>query len=94
MTHDINTHLPLGELENVVARLGEDPQDLVACIKTLMDCCEMVNDEHQGHELHWHIVRAYHNEGKLLDKLMAKAFKTPSNELTDITVNHFAIKHA
>ena len=37
MTHDVNTHLCLGELEDIVARLGEDPQDLVAHIKTLMD---------------------------------------------------------
>ena len=41
MTHDINTHVCLGELEDIVARPGEDPQDLVACIKTLMDHCEM-----------------------------------------------------
>ena len=40
MTHDINTHVHLGELED---RLGEDPQDLIACIKTLMDCCEMMS---------------------------------------------------
>ena len=46
MTHDINTHVCLGELEEIVARPGEDPQDLVACIKTLMDHCEMINDEH------------------------------------------------
>ena len=38
MTHDINIHVCLGELKEIVARLGEDPQDLVACIKTLMDC--------------------------------------------------------
>ena len=25
---------------------------------------------------------------------MAKPFKTPSNELADIAVNHFAIQHA
>ena len=49
MTHDVNTHVCLGELKDVVARLGEDPQDLVACIKTLMDCCEMINDEHCEH---------------------------------------------
>ena len=53
----------------------------------------MINDEHQEHELHWHIVHAYHHEGKLLDKLRAKSFKTPSSELTDIEVNHFAIQH-
>ena len=29
----------------------------------------------------------------LLEKLMAKSFKTPSSKLTDIAVNHFAIQH-
>ena len=94
MTHDVNTHVCLGELKDVVARPGEDPQDLIACIKTLVDCCEMINDEHQEHELHCHIIHAYHHEGKLLGKLMAKPFKTPSSELVDIAVNHFAIQHA
>ena len=62
-----------GELEDIVARLGEDPQDLVAHIKTLMDHCEMINDEHRKHKLRCHpIVCAYHHEGKLLGKLMAK----------------------
>ena len=93
MTHDVNTHVQLGELEDVVARPREDTQDLVACIKTLMDHCKMINDEHWEHELHRHIVCAYCHEGKLLDKLMAKSFKTPSSKLTDITVNHFAIQH-
>ena len=54
----------------------------------------MINDEHQEHELHRHIVCAYGHEGKLLDKLMAKSFKTPSSELNDIAVNHFGIQHA
>ena len=94
MTHDVNTHVHLGELEEIVARLGEDPQDLVARIKTLMDCCKMINDEHCEHELCCHIVHAYCHEGKLLGKLMAKPFKTPSNELAEIAVNHFAIQHA
>ena len=92
MTHDINTHVHLGELK-IVARLGEDPQDLVVNIKTLMDCCEMINDEHQEHKLHHHIVHAYRHEGNLLGKLMAKPFKTPYTELADIAVNHFAIQH-
>ena len=26
MTHDVNTHVHLGELQDVVARLGEDPK--------------------------------------------------------------------
>ena len=94
MTHNVNTHVCLGELEEIVAILGEDPQDLVAHIKTLMDCCEMINDEHHEHELHCHIICAYRHEGKLLGKLMAKPFKTPSNELADIAVNHFNIQDA
>ena len=94
MTHNVNTHVQLGELEGIVARPGEDPKDLVACIKTLMDCCEMINDEHQEDELHCHIVHAYHHVGKLLNKLMAKSFKKPSSQLTDIAVNHFAIQYA
>ena len=53
----------------------------------------MINDKHQEHELHCCIVCAYCHEGKLLDKLMAKSFKTPSSELTDIAVNHFVIQH-
>ena len=55
---------------------------------------EMINDEHCKHELCHRIVHAYCHEGKLLGKLMAKPFKTPSNELADIAVNHFAIQHA
>ena len=94
MTHDVNTHVHLGELEEIVARPGENPQDLVAHIKTLMDHCEMINDEHCEHKLHCCIIRAYHHEGKLLGKLMAKPFKTPSSELAEIAVNHFAIQHA
>ena len=94
MTHDVNTHVHLGELKETVARLGEDPQDLIAHIKTLVDCCEMINDEHCEHELRHCIVHAYYHEGKLLGKLMAKPFKTPSSELADIAVNHFAIQHA
>ena len=51
MTHNVNTHVHLGELEEIVARTGEDPQNLIACIKTLMDQCEMISDEHHEHEL-------------------------------------------
>ena len=58
MTHDVNTHVYLGELEEILARLG-DLQDLIACIKTLMDHCEMINDEHREHKLCRCIVRAY-----------------------------------
>ena len=94
MTHDVNTHVHLRELEDVVARLGENPQDLITCIKTLIDWCEMINDQHHEHELCCHIVHAYCHEGKLLGKPMAKPFKTPSSELADITVNHFAIQYA
>ena len=70
------------------------PNDLIVCIKTLMDHCEMINDEHCKHELHCHIIRAYRHKGKLLGKLMAKPFKTPSSKLAEIAVNHFAIQHA
>ena len=86
MTHNVNTHVCLGECKEIVARPGEDPQDLVACIKTLMDYCEMITDEHHEHELHCHIICAYHHEEKLLGKLIAKPFKTPSSELADIAV--------
>ena len=54
----------------------------------------MINDEHCEHELCCHIVHAYCHEGKLLGKLMTKPFKTPSSELAEIAVNHFAIQHA
>ena len=94
MTHDVTTHVCLGELKDIVARPGEDPQDLITCTKTLMDCCKMLNDEHRKHVLHCCIICAYCHKGKLLGKLMAKPFKTPSNELADIAVNHFAIQHA
>ena len=94
MTHNVNTHVHLGELEDIVARLGEDPQDLITHIKTLMDHCEMINDEHREHELCCRIIHAYCHEGKLLGKLMAKSFKTPSSKLAEIAVNHFAIQHA
>ena len=94
MMHNINTHLCLGELKDVIARWGEGPQDLVICIKTLMDHCEMIDYEHQEHKLHHHIICAYCLEGKLLGKLMAKPFKMPSSELADIAMNHFTIQHA
>ena len=59
-----------------------------------MDHCKMINDEHHEHKLHHCIIRAYCREGKLLGKLMAKPFKTPSSELTEIAVNHFTTQHA
>ena len=94
MTHNINTHVHLGELEDIVAMLGDHPQDLIAHIKALMDCCKMINDEHHEHKLHCCVIHAYCHEGKLLGKLMAKPFKTSSNELADIAVNHLSIQHA
>ena len=94
MTHDINTHVHLRKLEDIMARLGEDSQDLTACIKTLRDHYKMINDEHHKHELCCYIVHAYCHDRKLLGILMDKPFKTPSSELTDIAVNHFAIQHA
>ena len=57
MSHNVNTHVWLVELEDIVARPGEDPQVLVACIKILMDHCKMINNEHQECELHQHIVK-------------------------------------
>ena len=54
----------------------------------------MLNDAHRGHELCRRIIRAYRNDVQLLDKLMVKSFKTPSSELIDIAVNHFAIQRA
>ena len=94
MTHEVNTHVRLAELEDIVAKPSEDPQELVARIKTIMDRCEMINDAHRKHELCRRIVRGYQNEARLLDKLMAKSFKTPLSELIDIAVNHFAIQRA
>ena len=94
MTHDVSTHVCLGELEDIVARPGEDPQDLITCIKTLMDQWQMINDEHHKHELCNRIICAYCHEGRLLGNLMPKPFKTLSSELADIAVNHFTIQHA
>ena len=94
MKHNVNTHVHLSELKDIMERPGENPQDLIACIKTLMDCCKMTNDEHHKHELCHLIIHAYCHKGKLLGKLMVKPFKTPSNELTDIAVKHLAIQHA
>ena len=94
MMHEVNTHVWLAELEDITAKPNEDPQELVAHIKTIMDQCEMLNDAHREHELFHRIICAYQNDVRLLDKLMAKSFKTPSSELIDITVNHFAIQRA
>ena len=94
MTHEVNTHIRLAELEDITVKPNEDPQELMAHIKTIMDQCEMLNDAHQEHELCRRIVRAYRKDVQLLDKLMAKSFKTPSSELIDIAVNHFAIQGA
>ena len=94
MTHEVNTDVRLAELEEITAKPNEDLQDLIARIKTIMDCCEMLNDTHQEHELCRRIVCAYRNDGRLLDKLMTKSFRTPSSELIDIAVNHFAIQRA
>ena len=37
MTHKVNTHVRLAELEDITAKPNEDPQELVAHIKTIMD---------------------------------------------------------
>ena len=92
MMHKVNTHVRLAELEDITAKPNEDPQELVAHIKTIMDQCEMLNDAHREHELCRRIVCAYRNDVRLLDKLMVKSFKTPSSELINIAVNHFAIQ--
>ena len=94
MTHQVNTHVRLAELEDITVKPNEDPQELVARIKTTIDQCEILNDAHQEHELYCRIVCAYRNDVRLLDKLTAKSFKTPSSELIDIAVNHFAIQRA
>ena len=62
MTHEVNTHIRLAELEDITAKPNEDPQELVAHIKTTMDQCEMHNDAHREHELCHMIVRAYRND--------------------------------
>ena len=69
MTHDVNTHVCLRELKDVVPRPGEDPHDLITCIKTPMDHCEMINDEHWEHELYCHNVHTYCHKGKFLGNL-------------------------
>ena len=94
MTHEVNTHVRLAELEDITAKPDEDPQELVAHIKTIMDRCKMLNDAHREHELCHRIVCVYRNDTHLLDKLMVKSFKTPSSELIDIAMNHFAIQCA
>ena len=94
MTHEVNTHVWLAKLEDITVKPGEDPQELVAHIKTIMDQCEMLNDAHHEHEVCHLIVHTYRNDTHLLDKLMVKSFKTPSSELIDIAINHFAIQCA
>ena len=94
MTHKVKTHVWLAKLEDITMKPDEDPQELVACIKTIMDRCKMLNDEHQEHELCHRIVWAYRNDTQLLDKLMVKSFKTPLSKLIDIAINHFGIQRA
>ena len=62
MTHEVNTHVRLAELEDITAKPNEDPQELMAHIMTIMDRCEMLNDAHQEHELCHRIVHAYRND--------------------------------
>ena len=59
MTHEVNTHVGLAELEDITAKPNEDPQELMVRIKTIMDRCEMLNDAHREHELCCRIVHAY-----------------------------------
>ena len=95
MTHDINTHVHLGELEDIVARLGEDPQDLIAHIKTLMDRCEMINDEHRKHELHVAVssVHTARRESSL-ENFWPSHSRHPPMSWLRLLVNHFAIQQA
>ena len=37
MMHKVNTHIRLAELEDITVKLNEDPRELVARIKTIMD---------------------------------------------------------
>ena len=37
MMHEVNTHVQLAELEDIMAKPNEDPQELMAHIKTIMD---------------------------------------------------------
>ena len=37
MMYEVNTHVRLAELEDITAKPNEDPQELVAHIKTIMD---------------------------------------------------------
>ena len=93
MTHNVNTMYALEKLRMLWPGQERNPK-ILSHTSRLMDCCEMINDEHHEHKLCCHIICAYHHEEKLLGKLMAKPFKTPSSELADIAVNHFAIQHA
>ena len=62
MMHEVNTCIRLAELEDIIAKPNEDPQELVAHIKTIMDQCEMLNDAHREHKLCCRIIRAYRND--------------------------------
>ena len=37
MMHEVNTHVRLAELEDITVKPNEDPQELMARIKTIMD---------------------------------------------------------
>ena len=62
MMHEVNIHVRLAELEDITAKPNKDPQELMACIKTIMDQCEMLNNAHREHELCHRIIRAYQND--------------------------------
>ena len=67
MMHEVNTHVQLAELEDITAKPNEDPQELMACIKTVMDQCKMLNDAHQEHKFYCQIFWAYWNDAQLLN---------------------------
>ena len=52
-----------------------DPQDLIARIKTLMDRCEMINNEHCEHELRRRIVPCIPLRGKAARKTDGQALQ-------------------
>ena len=77
----INTHVHLGELKEIVARLGEDPQDLMSHASRHWWTAarwSMMSILQAQTALPYHLC-ILHHEGKLLGKPMAKPFKTPSS---------------
>ena len=62
MMHELNMYVQLAELEDIIAKPNKDHQELVSCIKTIMDWCEIVNNAYCEHELcHWIVWGLYHS---------------------------------